>query len=150
MSSAKRGESSLWQLVPLRFTCNITRIYRINESCNWRITQRWGPFVLALLQRKGMGVTHSECVFIALVIQHANCTRRFLSSSAISPALQHLSTLSHTRRDFRTALLNIKRLPSFSLQILSETFLALKRIQRYIIINLHRSSCKASVILVRF
>jgi hypothetical protein len=39
---------------------------------------------------------------------------------------------------------------SFSLQLMSETFLILRIIQRDIIINVHRSSCKVPVILVRF
>ena len=47
-------------------------------------------------------------------------------------------------------LLNIKCVFWFSLQLLSETFLILIRIHRDIIINVHLSSCKVSVILVRF
>jgi len=38
----------------------------------------------------------------------------------------------------------------FSLQLLSETFFILRRIQRDVIINVHWSSCKVTVILVRF
>jgi len=38
----------------------------------------------------------------------------------------------------------------FSLQLLSEIFLILGRIQEDIIINVHRSSCKVHVILVKF
>jgi fructose 1,6-bisphosphatase len=38
----------------------------------------------------------------------------------------------------------------FSLQLLSEILLILRRTERYIIINVHRSSCKVPVILVRF
>ena len=38
----------------------------------------------------------------------------------------------------------------FSLQFLSETFLNVRRMQRDITINLHVSSCKAPVILVKF
>jgi hypothetical protein len=38
----------------------------------------------------------------------------------------------------------------FSLQLLSETFLILKRTEWDIIINVHRSSCKVPVILARF
>jgi hypothetical protein len=38
----------------------------------------------------------------------------------------------------------------FSLQLLSKTFLILRRIQRVIITNVHRYSCKVPVILVRF
>jgi hypothetical protein len=38
----------------------------------------------------------------------------------------------------------------FILQILCETFLILRRIQRDIVINVHRSSCKVAVTLVTF
>jgi hypothetical protein len=38
----------------------------------------------------------------------------------------------------------------FSLQLLSETFLALGKIQRDAVINVHRSSCKVPVDTVRF
>ena len=39
---------------------------------------------------------------------------------------------------------------SFSLQLLSETFLILRRIQRDIVINLHTPACRVTVILVGF
>jgi hypothetical protein len=51
---------------------------------------------------------------------------------------------------FRKKLWNRKCMFWFSLRILSETFLILRRIQRDIIINIHRSSCKVLIILVRF
>jgi hypothetical protein len=51
---------------------------------------------------------------------------------------------------FGNDLLNIKCVFWFFVQLLSEIFLILRRIQRYIIINIHRSSCKVPVILVRF
>jgi hypothetical protein len=47
-------------------------------------------------------------------------------------------------------LLNIKCVFWFSLQLLPETFFILRRIQRDFSINLHRSSCKVPVIVVRF
>jgi hypothetical protein len=47
-------------------------------------------------------------------------------------------------------LLSIKCVFLFSVQLLSETFLILRRIQRDIIINVHRYSCKVPVIFVRF
>jgi hypothetical protein len=50
----------------------------------------------------------------------------------------------------RKNLLTIKCLFWFSLQFLSQTFPTLRRIQRDIIINAHRSSCKVLIILVRF
>jgi hypothetical protein len=50
--------------------------------------------------------------------------------------------------NFGKKLLNTKRVFWIPLQNLSETFLILRRIQRAIIINLHRSSLKVPVILV--
>ena len=47
-------------------------------------------------------------------------------------------------------LLKIKCLFWFSLQLLSETFLILWRIERDMITNVYWSSCKVSVIIVRF
>jgi hypothetical protein len=46
-------------------------------------------------------------------------------------------------------LLSIKFVLRFSLQLLSETFLILRRIERDMIINICWSSCKVPVILVR-
>jgi len=48
------------------------------------------------------------------------------------------------------SLSDIKNVLRFSLQLMSETFLILRRIQRDIVINVCRSSCKMSVIVVRF
>jgi hypothetical protein len=66
-------------------------------------------------------------------------------------ALQHFPTLSHKRHDFRkNKVLNIKSVFWFSLQLLSETFLILRRHKGVTIINVYRSPCKVSAILVRF
>ena len=51
---------------------------------------------------------------------------------------------------FGRNVLNIKCMFWFPLQLLSETFLILRRIKRDIIIYVHRSSCQVTVILVRF
>jgi hypothetical protein len=65
-------------------------------------------------------------------------------------AVPYISTLSHKRHDFRKEvvghIMNVLILSTF----LYEKLLILKRIQRDIITNVHRSSCKVSVILVRF
>ena len=51
---------------------------------------------------------------------------------------------------FGKKLLNIKCVFWFSLQLLCETFLIIRRTDRDMIKNVYRSSCKVSVILVRF
>ena len=61
------------------------------------------------------------------------------------------TTLSHKRHDFRKKkkkLFDIKCVLWFSLQLLSETFLFLRRIQRDMIKNVKRPSCTVPVILV--
>jgi hypothetical protein len=61
------------------------------------------------------------------------------------------STLSHKRYDFRKEkVIEPKIYMFFSLQVLSETFLILRTIRRDIVMNVHRSSGKVPVVLVRF
>jgi hypothetical protein len=50
---------------------------------------------------KAVTVTYSECVTVALVIQHAKRMHHVIFSSVASLVLQHFSTLSHKRHDFR-------------------------------------------------
>jgi hypothetical protein len=73
--------------------------------------------------------------------------------SVAYPALQYFSTLFHKELDFRkkkNKLLGIKFMFRFSLQLLSETFLVLRRMQRDIIINIHRSLRKVPSLLSDF
>ena len=98
---------------------------------------------------KSLSNSCSYCVSVALVIQHAMRVRRVILSSVASPATQYFSTLSHRRHDFRKKkLLNIKCVFWFSLQLLSETFLILRRTERDMIKS-HRSSCEVPIIRVR-
>ena len=84
---------------------------------------------------------------VALVAQHAKRIRRIILSSVTYPAVPHISTLSHKRHDFRGGrggLLNRRRVFWFSPQLLSETFLTLRRIQRDIT-NLDGATCKVAI-----
>jgi hypothetical protein len=72
-------------------------------------------------------------------------------SSVGSPSLPCVSTLSHKRYNFiLKELLDTNCVFWFSLQLLSETFLILKRNERDITINVHESSCEVGIILVIF
>jgi len=96
---------------------------------------------------KPVTITHSQCVSVALGIQHVVHMRRIVLSSVACPALPHFSTLSHKRHDFRKS--GIENKIFFSVQ-LSEIFLILRRTERDIVVNVPTSSCKVPVTLVRF
>jgi len=66
-------------------------------------------------------------------------------------AVQFYSTLSHKRHYFWEKVIKHKMFAFISLQLWSETFLILRRIERdtCIIVSLYWSSCKVPVILVR-
>jgi hypothetical protein len=55
-----------------------------------------------------------------------------------------------TRFSREKKLLNIKCVFSFSVQLFSETFLILRRIQRDIVIDVKTFPCKVSAMFVRF
>jgi len=57
---------------------------------------------------KAISITYSECVSVALVIQHAKLMSHVIMSSVACLVLQYFSTLSHNRCDFRKKSLNIK------------------------------------------
>jgi hypothetical protein len=97
-------------------------------------------------REKAISITCSECMSVALVIQHAKRMRRIMWPVWICNIFSHYlingAILGKT-------LLNIKCVFLLSLQLLSQTFLILRKIQRDII-NVCRSSCKVPVILVGF
>jgi hypothetical protein len=83
--------------------------------------------VQSLLQWKAISITYSECVFVALGIQHAMRMCRIILSSVVCPALQYFSILSHKRYDFRgKKFLNTKCVFGLSLQLLPGTCLILR------------------------
>jgi hypothetical protein len=100
---------------------------------------------------KAISITHSKCVSVALVIQYAKRMRHIILSSVACLALPYFSTLSsHKRHDFREKVTEYKMCVLIFSIILCATFLVLRIIQRDIIINAHRSSCKVPFIFVRF
>jgi hypothetical protein len=94
-----------------------------------------------------IGITYYECAFLALGIQHAMHMRRVILWSVACPNLQYFSILYHKRHNFRQKnLLKIKRVFWLSMQLSSEKFGILRRIQRDIILNVHRTLRKVSII----
>jgi hypothetical protein len=73
-----------------------------------------------------------------------------ISSSVACPYLQYFSIQVTNDIIFEKKVTEHKMCFKFSLQILSETFLILRRIRRDIIINVRGFSCKVPNILARF
>jgi hypothetical protein len=82
---------------------------------------------------KGISITHSECVSIALGIQHAMRVRHIVICCLSAPTI-FFDVTSQTTQFSKNKLLNIQCI-LFSLQRLSETFLILRRTERDMIIN---------------
>jgi len=80
-------------------------------------------------------------VFVALGIQHAMRIRLIVICGPIRSTIRFLHSLI-TARFWGEKLLSTKCVFSFSLQLLSKTFLILRRSERDMIKNVHRSSCK--------
>jgi len=112
--------------------CNIE-----THSCNHRC------------HRKAISFTYSECVFVALVIQHAMHICHIILSSVLCLPLQLSSTLSHKWHNFWKKLLNIKYVLQLSLPLFSEKSLIPRRTEQDMIIHVQMSSHKIPNI-VRF
>ena len=55
-----------------------------------------------------IGTTYSECVSVALIIQHAKRMCRIVLSFVTCPSLPYFSTLSHKRHDFHKNVIEYK------------------------------------------
>jgi len=98
--------------------------------------------VQPLLQWKAFTITHSDCVFVASPL------RRIILSSVACLDVQYFSTFYQEARDFWGQKV-IEHKMCFSLQLLSEIYVILRRTDRNIIINVYRYSWKVRIIRVR-
>jgi hypothetical protein len=96
-------------------------------------------------------ITYSACVYVCILIIHnVKLLRLTMLSPVTCLSLPHFPTLSHKRYYFGKKLLNIKFVFWYSLQLLPETFLILRRSERDTIIRVYWFPCKVPVILVTF
>jgi hypothetical protein len=98
-----------------------------------------------------ISIIYSECV---CSLRYASCNARApycIVICGLSVCLYHIFTLYLiTSRVFGRNLLDTKCVFWFSLQLSSETFLILRRIQRGIVMNVCGSSCKVPFMLFSF
>jgi hypothetical protein len=100
--------------------------------------------------RKAMSITQPKCVYLWRKVSSMQCACAILPSVAC-PDLQYFSTLSHKRYDFRKKNTEHNMyVLIFSTTFFSETFLILRRNERYMTKNVYLSSHKVPFILVRF
>ena len=124
-----------------------TRLTNIKTG-NVRITQHWGAFVQPLLQWQS-----SECYIfwvwvLASGIQHEMPMRHIVICGL--PGSTVFFHIISKRTRFSGKSYWTQNVFWFSVQLLSETFLILRRRKRDKIKNVHWSSCIVTVILVRF
>ena len=113
----------------LYFSQQLSYWNKQDTQCTYNVTVRGVCATVDVVGKQW--VLHIACACVPLAIQHAARMRH----TVICTTLQYFSTLSHKRHDFRKKkkLSNTKCVFWFPLQILSETFLILRRNERDII-----------------
>jgi len=97
---------------------------QLEWQCTINITLRLVRSTIVAVE-KAISIAYSECVFVALGIR-MQCVFAVLSSVA-SPALQYFSTLPHNGTIFGEKVIWRKMWLWFSLHLLPETFIILRR-----------------------
>jgi hypothetical protein len=98
---------------------------------------------------KAIHITFSECVSVALGIQHA-MHMHYIVICGLSGSTICFHIISQTARFPKKKNMNTKRVFWFSLQFQSATFLILRRSERDVIKNLYRSPVKYPIFLSDF
>jgi hypothetical protein len=117
---------------------NVT--YRQGRQCTYK-RKAEARFCNHFFCGKAVSITHFECLFEALVNQHA-MRMRHIVICCLSGFTIVFHIILQQARFTKRRLSNIICAFGLSLQLLSESFLILGRIKRNIVLNVHWSSCK--------
>jgi hypothetical protein len=124
-----------------------------DRQCAYKVTLSCVRVTIFSVENQQVLHKLSVCPYSVLAIQHDKPVRRislYVLPSVACLDLPYFPTYLLNGTNFGKTLLNTKCVFIFCVQPFSETFLILRRIQRNIIINVHRSSCKVTAILVAF
>jgi len=113
-------------------SCYCVRVNKTGNVCTNVIFKRVRVTILAV--KKAEIITYSECVSVALLIKYPKRMRRILLYHIFAHFLANCTILGKVTEHKMCT---------------SETFSIVRRIQRDISTNVHRSPCKAALILVR-
>jgi hypothetical protein len=120
-------------------------VLRQNRQCAYKIILR--RVHKPLLHYTAQSVTYSECVSVALGIQHAMRMCHIIICG-LHGCKKNISTVGHKRHDSRKQLQNVKYVSNFSTNFVG-TFLNLRRTEGDMIKNVYWSLCR-TLVLVRF
>jgi hypothetical protein len=136
-----KGRGQLWNLVS-----SVSTLLK-DRQCKYKV-KRETPSCNRGCLGKSINITFSESVFLALGILHSIRMRHTVICGLPGSTI-YFATLCHKRKAFRKSYIT-QCVFGFSLQLMRETFVILRRIERHMIINIYWSPCKVLVILVIF
>jgi hypothetical protein len=152
----------------LLFKCQLSSKRQQDRQCTYNVTLKHIHEIIVAVEKQWvLHISVYVCVFVdALVrgrlgvcVRVRVCSFTYQASNVYVPCYSVISGRSiyhHIRHFlingtiFRKKLLDIKCVFWFSLQFLSKWLLILRIIQRDIVINVKKSSCKVPLILARF
>ena len=150
----------------LLFKCQLSSNRQQDRQCTYNVTlKRIHEIIVAVEKQWVLHISVYVCVFVDALVRGRLgvcvrvCSFTYQASNVYVPCYSVISGRSiyhHIRHYlingtiFRKKLLDIKFVFWFSLQFLSKRLLILRLIQRDIVINVKKSSCKVTMILARF
>jgi hypothetical protein len=109
---------------------NIWYYFKQDRQCTHNVTLRRVCTTIVVVE---IHITHSECMFLTLCIQHAMGMRRIILSSVACLALPYFPPLSHIRLCFRGEKRAVEPKMCFFYNFCLKNYLTLRRTERGVI-----------------